>query len=631
MNAVLVIAGLVLAAVFATAGVAKLADLEGSRAAMVGFGLPRRIAAPFGTLLPAAELAAAALLIAGAVKGEGVLLAGALSAFALLAIFCAGIALSLLRGRAPDCHCFGQLQSAPVSGRTLARNGALLSLAAFVASGGDPVLTVGTGTAALAVLGVVTLFSRGRVPAQRAEQVDGLGLDLGSRAPDFELATPDGPPLTLDALLRPGHPVMLVFTDSECEPCIALAPRIAEWQRSHADDLTIAVIERHADLPPPAIDAHGRQNVLLHRHGEVARRYRAEGTPSGLLVGADGRIASEVAPGGPAIEALVARALPGTEPSGTRVPAAPRKPALRRRELLARAATGWAAVAGLIGAPAWATGQLQIKCRHERCGDRCCPRKAKCRRSGKRKVCICPDGRPVCRDRCCPETFICRGRGRRRRCACPDGYIVCSRRCVKAQTNPSHCGRCGRECPLGTSCVDGECVGGDGTGTGPGGSGECDCPLGQACCEGQCIDLDSSEEHCGECGQTCVEGKTCCDGHCQDIESDPRNCGRCGRRCAGDEVCSEGECRGRCRRGLTNCNGQCVDVSSDDQHCGGCQPCAGPFDTGECCNGECCDYNGSTCCPGGCKNLALDDDNCGACGNVCPSGSFCRFGVCSPF
>jgi thiol-disulfide isomerase/thioredoxin len=624
------LAGLALAAVFATAAVAKLVDLEGSRRAVAAFGLPRRLATALGTLLPAAELATAALLIVGAARGGGALLAGAVSALALLTIFCVGIALSLVRGRAPECHCFGQLHSAPASGRTLARNGALLSVAAFVASGGDPLLAGEAGVAALTTLGVVLLLTRNHA-GERAQQMIPEGLPLGSRAPDFELAALDGPPISLGGLLQPGRPVLLVFTDAGCGPCIALAPEIAKWQREHAGDLTIAVIENGDSRRETAPDEHGRRNMLLQSDGEVSNAYRAEGTPSAILVGADGRVASGVAAGGPAIEALLARTLPRYEPRGASDAAAPGTTPLVRRELLVRAAAAWAAATGLITSPAWGSVlTAERKCRYERCGDRCCPRKAKCRQRGERRVCICPDGRRACRDRCCPETFVCRRRGRRRRCVCPDGYIICSGRCVRIRTDPSHCGRCGRQCPRGTACVDGGCVGGDGSGTGPGGSGACNCPRGQTCCEGRCTDLNTSEEHCGECGQTCVEGKACCEGHCRNLENDPRNCGRCGKRCASEEVCSDGECRRRCRRGLTGCKGSCVDTKSDRSNCGRCgSKCSGPFDTGVCCNGKCCDYNASTCCPGGCKNLALDGDNCGECGNVCPPNSYCRFGTCS--
>jgi uncharacterized membrane protein YphA (DoxX/SURF4 family) len=63
MDAALLIARLVLAAVFSLAGVAKLSDLKGSRRAIIDFGVPSAIAAPLGLLLPVAELGVAATLL----------------------------------------------------------------------------------------------------------------------------------------------------------------------------------------------------------------------------------------------------------------------------------------------------------------------------------------------------------------------------------------------------------------------------------------------------------------------------------------------------------------------------------------------------------------------------------------
>lgn len=51
MDAVLLVARVVLAAVFAVAGLAKLADRAGSRRAVTGFGLPARPAGPVGLLV----------------------------------------------------------------------------------------------------------------------------------------------------------------------------------------------------------------------------------------------------------------------------------------------------------------------------------------------------------------------------------------------------------------------------------------------------------------------------------------------------------------------------------------------------------------------------------------------------
>ena len=127
MDAALLIARLVLAGVFALAGVAKLSDLEGSRKAIIDFGLPAVLASPLALLLPLAELAVAAALIPASTAWWG-----ALGALGLLMLFVVGISLNLARGRKPDCHCFGQLHSAPAGWKTLARNGVLAAVAGFV-------------------------------------------------------------------------------------------------------------------------------------------------------------------------------------------------------------------------------------------------------------------------------------------------------------------------------------------------------------------------------------------------------------------------------------------------------------------------------------------------------------------
>jgi uncharacterized membrane protein YphA (DoxX/SURF4 family) len=66
MELVLSSARLLVAAVFALAGVAKSLDLAGSRKAAADFGLPVWLAALFGNALPFAELAIAVLLIPAA-------------------------------------------------------------------------------------------------------------------------------------------------------------------------------------------------------------------------------------------------------------------------------------------------------------------------------------------------------------------------------------------------------------------------------------------------------------------------------------------------------------------------------------------------------------------------------------
>src|SRR5919106_6937809 len=148
MNTALLIARVLLALVLAVAGAAKLADREGSRQAIVDFGVPSAIAAPLGLLLPLAELAVAVALLPASTAWWG-----ALGALALLSVFVVGITYNLARGRKPECHCFGQLHSAPAGWKTLARNGVLAAIAGFVLWAG---YEGGAGPSAVAWVGALS-------------------------------------------------------------------------------------------------------------------------------------------------------------------------------------------------------------------------------------------------------------------------------------------------------------------------------------------------------------------------------------------------------------------------------------------------------------------------------------------
>jgi len=131
MDAVLLVARVVLAAVFVVAGLAKLADRQGTRTAARDFGAPESLAGALAVLIPLAELAVAVLLLPATTA-----VWGAIGALVLLAVFSAAIGLAMARGKAPDCHCFGRLHSEPSGWKTLARNGVLAAFAALVLAGG---------------------------------------------------------------------------------------------------------------------------------------------------------------------------------------------------------------------------------------------------------------------------------------------------------------------------------------------------------------------------------------------------------------------------------------------------------------------------------------------------------------
>src|SRR5689334_9485583 len=147
MDVVLLVLRLLLALVFAVAGIAKLVDRDAFRRTLGEFGMPRRLTGPGAVLLPLAELAVAVLLIPGATARIG---AGA--ALALLAVFCGAVAVALVRGVRPDCACFGSVRSAPVGRGTLGRNAFLGALAAAVTL--DPGASLAPAALAAAALGL---------------------------------------------------------------------------------------------------------------------------------------------------------------------------------------------------------------------------------------------------------------------------------------------------------------------------------------------------------------------------------------------------------------------------------------------------------------------------------------------
>ncbi len=309
---------LLLAAVFATAAVAKTAG-PGAMA-LSSFGIPRRLVRPLSIALPAVELAVAAALLPASTARYG-----ALAAAGLLAAFTGAVAYQLARGRRPTCSCFGRLHSKPIGPWTLVRNLALLGLAtmAMVRDPGasavtwlsDPVFAAIGGLSTLVVaqaaLLVLVLRRHGQVLA-RLDGVDAdeepAGLPVGSEAPEFELTDLGGELVTLAALRAGDLPVILLFSDPACGPCTTLLPEVGRWQQRWAGELTLAVVSNASlDQNRASAAEHDLSLVLSQEKHEVSLAYGALGTPMAILVDADGRVASPVAAGEAAIAELVAQ------------------------------------------------------------------------------------------------------------------------------------------------------------------------------------------------------------------------------------------------------------------------------------------------------------------------------------
>jgi hypothetical protein len=204
-------------------------------------------------------------------------LVGSFGALGLLSVFVVGITINLARGRKPDCHCFGQLHSAPAGWKTLARNGVLAAVAGFVLwkgyeggvgpsalgwlGGLSTTLLLGLlgGALVLALLAgqwtflVHLLRQNGRLllrlEALEATAAAGnyaapstngsaqptqppAGLPVGEEAPRFSLQGLHGETLTLDALRSSGKPVMALLRTRAADPATRCCRMWAAGKRS---------------------------------------------------------------------------------------------------------------------------------------------------------------------------------------------------------------------------------------------------------------------------------------------------------------------------------------------------------------------------------------------------------------
>jgi peroxiredoxin len=149
-------------------------------------------------------------------------------------------------------------------------------------------------------------------------------LAVGAEAPQFELPDLAGERKSL-AHYR-GQPVLLIFFNPGCGFCRDLLPMLSSICRSRSEDLKIKNAELSisasktdqslVSLAPALlfisagdVQANGAlfsghqidYSVLLQDESEVAAAYRADGTPSGYLISAEGTIASDLAMGAEAL------------------------------------------------------------------------------------------------------------------------------------------------------------------------------------------------------------------------------------------------------------------------------------------------------------------------------------------
>jgi peroxiredoxin len=143
------------------------------------------------------------------------------------------------------------------------------------------------------------------------------GLPIGAPAPDFELPDLAGVRRKLSDFR--GQDVLLLFFSPKCGFCTKMAADLAALPADGGGGrpIPIVVTTGDADENRKLIDQFGIRCIfLLQEKMEVAARYRAQGTPTGYRIDADGRIASELAVGAePLLKLTDAPAPPQPAPS----------------------------------------------------------------------------------------------------------------------------------------------------------------------------------------------------------------------------------------------------------------------------------------------------------------------------
>lgn len=337
MELLLLIVRLALFGILAVAGIGKILDLEGSEKAVAGFGVPEPLAKIFAILIPVAELIFAACLLFTTYSWLG-----AAGALLLLVTFICGMLVQMIKGEAPDCHCFGQIHSEPVGAKSLVRNIliAILPVVLLVNGRTQQGLAIGETEAQIAsnallavliVFGIVgasylhrlvkensslkrrveliEMFDNGGMPIERDEAGDPTdSLPIGAPFPDFQLPDTGGKVVTFEHLLADLVPKLFLFVGPTCKPCKAMLDEFVSWREEFDGRLRLVFVSRGA--ASENIERFGESlanGMLLQKSMEFAAQLYIKWTPSAVLVGADGNIASHPAVGDMAIRDLIGK------------------------------------------------------------------------------------------------------------------------------------------------------------------------------------------------------------------------------------------------------------------------------------------------------------------------------------
>jgi hypothetical protein len=195
-------------------------------------------------------------------------------------------------------------------------------------------------------------------------------------------------------------------------------------------------------------------------------------------------------------------------------------------------------------------------------------------------------------------------------CPCPGDNVRCGEVCTNLARDEANCGACGAVCAPGPNAIATRCR-----------NGACqvaECAAGWGDCNGLTADGCETplvdDGNCGRCGRTCLDGRTCVNGECAPVDPCAGMVCDDGNPCTTD-TCQGGSCQHTWIEGCCTADADCG--GGDACTVASCDPAAGcvltpvPDDQAGGCPA------GQVCCAGrGCTPLGTPTD-CAACGDAC--------------
>jgi peroxiredoxin len=143
-------------------------------------------------------------------------------------------------------------------------------------------------------------------PAANAQAPRGIA-SIGKDAPIVELNNLDGETVRLADFA--GHPTAVLFWNPGCGFCQRMLDDLKSWESSKPEDAPKLLVVSTGEVEPNR-ELGLSSPVVLDSGFNVGRAFGASGTPSAVLVGADGKIASGLAVGGPTVISLLKNEAP---------------------------------------------------------------------------------------------------------------------------------------------------------------------------------------------------------------------------------------------------------------------------------------------------------------------------------